>query len=151
MKEPKKISQKGIELIKSFEGLKLKSYKDAGGVWTIGYGHTRTAGPNQIITKEQAEDLLIKDINIAEIIVNQMVKVPLTQNQFDALVSLVFNVGGVNFKHSILLTKLNQGKYKEASEEFLKWTKAKLNDQYVELPGLVKRRKKEKELFDGKA
>lgn len=84
-------------------------------------------------------------------IVNQLVRVPLNQNQFDALTSFVFNVGALNFRKSTLLLLLNSGKYEAASNEFLKWTKAKdpKTGQYVELKGLVKRRKKEKDLFDG--
>lgn len=145
-----KASEKAYALIKEFEGLKLNSYKDFGGVWTIGYGHTRTAAPNMKIKKEDAEKLLRDDIERVELIINQLVKVPLSQNQFDALVSFVYNIGGLKFRKSNLLWQLNLGKYEKAAEEFLKWTKAKdpKTGQYVTLPGLLRRRKKELELFN---
>lgn len=149
-KELLKPSEKAIKLIKEVEGLKLKAYQDYGGVWTIGWGHTRTARPNMVITKEEAEELLRDDLERVALIINQLVRVPLNQNQFDALTSFVFNVGALNFRKSTLLLLLNQGKYEAASNELLKWTKAKdsKTGQYVELKGLVRRRKKEKELFD---
>ncbi len=145
-------SEKAYKLIKEFEGLKLKSYRDYAGIWTIGYGHTRTAGPNQKITEEEAEELLKSDVEIVEAAINSMVRVPLTQNQFDALVSLVYNIGIENFRRSILLMKLNAGLYNQAAKEFLKWTKAKdpQTGNYVVLPGLLRRRKKEMDLFNAK-
>lgn len=151
-KELLKPTEKAIKLIKELEGLKLKAYQDYGGVWTIGWGHTRTAKPNMVITKEEAEKLLQDDIERVALIINQLVRVPLNQNQFDALTSFVFNVGVLNFRKSTILLLLNQGKYEAASNELLKWTKAKdpKTGQYVELKGLVRRRKKEKELFDAK-
>lgn len=139
-----KISNKGINLIKQFEGLELKAYKDSVGVVTIGYGST---GPHvfmgQIITEAQAEVLLIKDLSRFESGVTELVKVPLTQNQLDALVSFSFNLGLGNLKSSTLLKKLNAKDYVGASKEFERWNKA----GGKVLNGLTRRRLAEKELF----
>jgi lysozyme len=141
---PTTTSAKGIELITSFEGLELTSYKDAVGIWTIGYGHT---GPEvkygQKITKEEATDLLKKDLEWVENTIRSLVKTPITQSQFDALASFIFNVGGTRFSKSTLLLALNAGEYQKAADEFLKWDKAGGNV----LPGLTRRRKAERELF----
>lgn len=138
-----KTSSNGIELIKKYEGFRAEAYKCPAGKWTIGYGHTRTAGIGQFITEKQAEDLLISDVNITEIHIDLYVKVPLTQNQYDALVSLVYNIGYGNFKKSTLLRLLNLGRYEAAKNEFHKW---RMGGGKV-LPGLVKRRAAEAELF----
>jgi lysozyme len=139
-----KISQKGVNLVKKFEGLELKAYKDSVGVVTIGYGST---GPHvfmgQVITEAQAEALLIKDLSRFESGVTELVKVPLTQNQFDALVSFSFNLGLGNLKSSTLLKKLNAKDYLGASKEFERWNKA----GGKVLNGLTRRRLAEKELF----
>lgn len=139
-----KISQKGLSLIKSFEGLELRAYKDSVGVVTIGYGST---GPHvfmgQVITEQQAEALLLSDVSRFEKGVMETVKVPLNQNQFDALVSFSFNLGLANLKSSTLLRKLNSLDYKGASLEFGRWNKA----GGVVLAGLTRRRLAEKELF----
>ncbi|REF27770.1 lysozyme [Xenorhabdus cabanillasii] len=140
------ISENGINKIKSYEGLRLKAYPDpATGVepWTIGYGHTKGVVPGQVITKQQAEVLLREDLNPIYAVLGQCVKVPLTQGQFDALCSLIFNVGIGNFIHSTLLKKLNQGDYQEAAQEFLKWDKVNGN----KLPALFARRKSEQGMF----
>jgi len=138
-----KTSKKGIELIKKYEGLKLKAYKCPAGVWTIGYGHTKNVKQGDVITEVQAEILLIYDLNDFENCIKKNVRIPLTQNQFDALVSFCFNVGCGNFLKSTLLKKLNEGKIAEAAKEFLKWNKA----DGKELAGLTKRRQEEMELF----
>lgn len=145
-----KASDKAIELIKKYEGLSLKAYKDYGGIWTIGYGHTRTAKYGMTITKEQAEELLRKDVETFEKELNAVVKVPLTQNQFDALISFVYNIGISKFKNSKVLKLINDKRFDEAAEELLKWNKA-INQfkQYVVVPGLVRRRKDEYLLFKG--
>lgn len=93
----------GVALIKEFEGLSLTPYRCSGKVWTIGYGHTRTVRPSMIISEEKAEELLREDLYSAEKQVNDLVEVPLSDNQFAALVSFVFNVGAGNFKRSSLL------------------------------------------------
>lgn len=116
-----------IKLLKKFEqgpngGFASEVYKCSSGENTIGYGHVVLPNENfTTITEEEAEELLRKDIAIAEDAINRYVKVPLTQNRFDALVSFVFNVGVKAFKSSTLLKKLNQGLYDEIDEELAKW------------------------------
>lgn len=138
-----KISEKGIALIKKYEGLRLTSYRCPAGIWTIGWGHTRTARPNQSITASEADQLLRSDLKQFENGVKAFVKVPLNQNQFDALVSLSFNIGITAFSRSTLLMLLNEGNYSKASNQFDRWVKA----NGITLPGLVTRRAEEKELF----
>ncbi len=139
-----KISIKGLNLIKSFEGLELKAYKDSVGVLTVGYGST---GPHVyeglVITEEQAEAMLKSDVSRFERGVTELVKVPLNQNQFDALVSFSFNLGLGNLKSSTLLRKLNASDYSGAANEFLRWNKA----GGKVLNGLTRRREAEKKLF----
>ncbi len=138
------ISQNGINLIKKFEGCRLTAYKCPAGVWTIGYGHTGSiAGPNVKITQETANSLLSQDLIVHSNNVSRLVKVPLTQNQFDALVSFEFNVGFGALKSSTLLRLLNQKKYNEAANQFDRWIYA--NKKILQ--GLVNRRKEEKALF----
>lgn len=142
-----KISKKGLELIKAFEGLELKAYKDSVGILTIGYGSTGShVKSGMTITKEQAEELLKQDVSRFEKGVNDLVKVPLTQNQFDALVSFSFNLGLGNLKSSTLLRKLNASDYSGAANEFLRWNRA----GGVVLKGLTRRRQTEKDIFEGK-
>jgi lysozyme len=135
---------KNISLIKKHEGLRLEAYLPTpNDVWTIGYGHTHTTKQGQKITEAQAETLLRKDIAWAEEAVNESVVVPLTQNQFDALVSFVFNVGAGAFGSSTLLRLLNSKDYEGAANQFLRWNKQK----GVALKGLTKRREEERKLF----
>lgn len=138
-----KVSQKGIDLIKKYEGLRLKAYRDVAGVLTIGYGSTKGVKPGMMITAERAEELLAQDIADHARFVDLFVTVPLNQNQYDALASFTFNLGGGALKTSTLLKKLNKGAYSGAAEEFLKWTKA---DGKVQR-GLVRRREEERKLF----
>lgn len=139
-----KISQTGIDLIKSFEGCRLTAYKDAVGVWTIGYGSTGSHVHEGLkITQEQAEVLLKQDLKRFIDGVNACVKVPITQNMFDALVSFSFNLGVGSLKTSTLLSKLNKKDYKGASVEFVRWNKA----GGKVLAGLTRRRNAEKNLF----
>ncbi|MBR3654855.1 MAG: lysozyme [Elusimicrobia bacterium] len=138
------ISQNGIDLIKRFEGCRLTAYKCPANVWTIGYGHTGSDVKQGLtITQEQAEKLLKSDLVVHCNNVSKLVKVPLNQNQFDALVSFEYNLGYGNLSRSTLLALINQKKFKEASEEFKKWKYA----GGKVLAGLVKRREAEKELF----
>lgn len=138
-----KVSNNGINLIKRFEGLELKSYKDSVGILTIGYGHTNAVKAGDVVTGEQADAFLREDLQVAELTVNTNVKVKLTQGQFDALVSFVFNLGSGNFVKSTLIKKLNAGDYAGAADEFGKWG----NAGGKKLPGLVKRRAAEREVF----
>lgn len=147
-----KMSNNGLNLVISFEGLYLNAYKCPAGVWTIGYGHTGKVGKDCIrsgmeITKAKAISLLKSDMKQFEKSVASLVKVPLNQNQFDALISFAFNVGSGSLKSSTLLKKLNKKDYKGAAEQFLVWNKARVNGKLIELPGLTRRRKAERELF----
>jgi len=141
-----KINQDGLDLIKQFEGCKLEAYLCPAGIATIGYGHTKTAELGAVITEAEAEALLRADLKDAEDAVNQLVTVPINDNQFSALVSFVFNVGTDSFEHSTLLAMLNA--YASAltvSAQFLRWNKA----DGQELPGLTRRRHSERALFVG--
>ena len=138
-----KTSGKGIELIKTFEGLRLKAYKCPAGVWTIGYGHTKNVKPSDRITQPQAVELLLTDLKQFEGVINRSVLKTLNQAQFDACVSFVFNVGAGNFQKSTLLKKLNKGDFVGASLEFPKW----VYSNKKKLAGLVKRREAERKLF----
>lgn len=140
-------SQKGLDLIKSFEGLRLSAYKCPADVWTIGYGTTAGVKPGQTITKERAEELLRDDVKRFEDQVLRLVKVPLTQGQLDALVSFTYNLGAANLGNSTLLRLLNAGDYKGAGAQFERWNKA----GGKVLAGLVRRRAAERALFEGKS
>lgn len=142
-----KISDSGLAIIKRFEGLRLHSYLCPSDVPTIGYGSTRYKG-NPIVlgmvwTKEQAEGALLDDVKFFESAVNKSVKVDLEQKMFDALVSLVYNIGAKAFKDSTLLELLNSGNYSGAADQFLRWNKS--NGKVVR--GLTLRREDERELF----
>lgn len=137
-------SQKGLALTEQFEGLRLTAYQDSVGVWTIGYGHTGAdVHPGLSITRQQASDLLLKDVASAVAAVNRLVKIPLNQNQFDALVDFVFNLGEGGFSTSTLLREVNNGNFAAAAAQFPLWVYAK----HEILPGLVARRKAEQALF----
>lgn len=141
-----KTSDKGVALIKAHEGKRLSSYRCPGGVWTVGYGHTTAAGhptvvPGMRITEREAEEILRRDLSRFEDRVNKLVKVPLTQGQFDALVSFDFNTGALH--SSTLLKRLNAGNYTDIPRQLMRWTKGGGR----ELPGLVRRRRDEAELW----
>ena len=136
-------SQKGLDLIKSFEGLRLSAYKCPAEVWTIGYGTTAGVKMGDMITKERAEELLREDVKRFEGYVDRLVKVPLTQGQFDALVSFTYNLGPGALEKSTLLDQLNRGDYDSAAEQFGRWVFAGGR----KLEGLAKRRAAEKALF----
>ena len=142
------ISDKGIALIKQFEGCKLTAYQDSVGVWTIGYGWTHPVDGKPIragmtIKQETAERLLKTGLVSYESDVSRLVKVGLTQGQFDALVSFAYNVGSRALSTSTLLKKLNAGDIKGAADEFLRWNKS----GGKVMPGLTNRRKAERALF----
>ena len=122
------ISEEGISLIKNYEGCKLEAYQDSVGVWTIGFGHIKDVKDGDKINQDD------------------MVKVPLDQCQFDALVCWVYNLGPTNLKESTLLRILNEGDYGGVPEQIKRWNKA----GGVILGGLVKRREAEANLFEGK-
>lgn len=141
-------SDKGIALIKQFEGCKLTAYQDSVGVWTIGYGWTQPVDGKPIragmtIKQETADRLLKTGLVSYESDVSRLVKVGLTQGQFDALVSFTYNLGARSLSTSTLLRKLNSGDYAGAADEFLRWNKA----GGKVLNGLTRRREAERALF----
>ena len=140
----RQINAAGLELIKRFEGLRLSAYKCPAGVWTIGYGSTGPhVRPGMTITPREATELLQADLLKFERAVAALVTVTINENQFSALVSFAFNVGEGALARSTLLKHLNAGRIAMAAQEFLRWTKA----GGVELPGLVRRRQAERDLF----
>lgn len=138
------ISKAGLDLIKQFEGLYLKAYRCPAGVPTIGYGHTAGVAMGQTITQQQADDYLRRDVRQFERAVSRLVTVPLTQGQFDALVSFAFNLGDGALAQSTMLRLLNAGDYTGAAAQFDRWNKAGGRV----LPGLVRRRAAERALFE---
>ena|ERR1700744_1602830 len=137
------ISDKGIDFIEKAEGVRTSAYQDSSGTWTIGVGHTKDVKEGQSATAEQIDRWLREDLKAAETAISSYVKVPLTQNQFDALCSLVFNIGPGNFKSSTVLRMLNLGGYAQAAEAFLMWDRAA--GRVVD--GLSNRRLAEKLMF----
>lgn len=142
-----KTSRNGFELIKRYEGCRLTAYKCPAGVLTVGYGHTGTdVVAGMVITQQQADELLQKDVRWAEDAVNRE-KLNINQNQFDALVSFVFNLGAGNFRSSSLLKMIRINPLSlNIRTEFEKWCKAKGST----LPGLALRRKHEADLYFSK-
>ena len=140
------ISLAGIAAIKGYEGCVLTAYPDPGTgnePWTIGVGHTGGVVPGMTITEDEAGDLLREDIQSSEDAVNHLVTVPITQGQYDALVSFTFNLGQGALAQSTLLRKLNAGDYSGAAAEFSRWNQA----AGKVLPGLVTRRAAEAKMF----
>jgi len=140
------ISEEGLSLIKKFEGCELKAYRCAANVLTIGYGTTKGVTEDMEITKEEAESLLKEEMHEYEGYINDMVKVPLEQHQFDAMVSWVFNLGSGNLSSSSLLKKLNNSEYDEVPAQIKRWNKA----GGKVLDGLIRRREAESLLFQNK-
>ena len=138
-----KPSERGLALIRQFEGLRMSAYKDAVGIPTIGYGTTKGVKMGQTITKDEAERLLLEDAQRFADHVKALVKVPLNQNQTDALVSFVYNVGPAAFGKSTMLKLINQGLLEDAANQFVRWNRA--GDQV--LAGLTRRRMAERDLF----
>jgi len=140
-----KISQEGLSLIKKFEGCELDAYKCAAEVWTIGYGSTKGVKEGDTITQEEADKLLLHEMEEYEGYINNIVEVDLKQNEFDALVSWVFNLGPANLKASTLLKVLNAKDYQGVPEQIKRWNKA--GGKVLE--GLIRRREAEALLFEG--
>jgi len=144
-----KISEKGLQLIKDLEGFRGAPYLDGGGVPTIGYGAThyldnkRVTLDDKFISEKDADLLLRRMVPVYEREVQNLVKVPLNQNQYDAVVSFVYNIGGDQFLKSTFLKKLNSEDYSGAANEFPKWK----FDNGIVIQGLVNRRKIEQDLF----
>lgn len=138
-----KISSKGLDFIMWHEGCVLKAYPDpgtGGEPYTIGYGHTGGVKPGDTCTKEQAAEWLRSDVAWVNETIAECVKVPLNQNQTDALGDFIFNIGRPQFEGSTLLRLLNNGEYTAAADQFARWNKPPL-------PGIIQRRKDEKALF----
>jgi lysozyme len=151
---PDTISNDGIDLVKTFEGLHkvqpdgtISSYLCPAGKWTIGYGSCKGVRSGMKITIEEAELRLREDLRTAEADVKRYVTVPLTQGQYDALVSFVFNLGAGNFRSSTLLKKLNQGLYNDVPEQIMRWNKARVGGKLTVLNGLTRRRAAEAAIF----
>ena len=136
-------SAAGRKLIETFEGLRLTAYLDQNNIPTIGYGHTSGVYLGQTITQEEADEFLAIDLHQAEQVVYHLADVPLNQNQFDALVSLIYNIGGGAFKTSTVLRRLLAGDYEGASAAFLLWDKVSGQTNQ----GLLNRRTAERILF----
>jgi len=137
-------SQKCIDLVKSFEGFKSEAYKCPAGVWTIGYGTTENVQPGDTVTEQQAEAMLLEDLMEASKAVDDLVDVQITQAQYDALTSFIYNVGREAFRNSTLLKLLNAGNYDGAAKQLPRWNKA--GGQV--LAGLSRRRAAEAGLFE---
>jgi GH24 family phage-related lysozyme (muramidase) len=140
------VSESALDMLKVFEGLRLDAYDDSGGVATIGYGHTGDVQSGQRISQAQADRLLRQDIHTAEAAVRENVDVPLTQGQYDALVSFTFNTGTGALESSTLLNKVNSGDNGGAEAEFGRWVH---DDRGAALEGLVDRRAAEAAMFGG--
>jgi len=134
------INKAALDLIQSFEQCRLDAYQDSKGVWTLGWGHTRNVKQGDTCTQAQADAWLQDDLRDAEHVVDSAVKVPLTDNQRGALVSFAFNIGHLGMT---MLFKLNSGDYEGCRNEFVKWVHC--GDKI--LPGLLRRRIAEKQLF----
>ena len=146
--ESMSVSNKGVDLICEFEGKRLVAYDDGVGVWTIGFGTIKYPDGVRVkkgdtCTLDQAKEYMRHDLIEFEHTVNSSVKVPLNQNQFDALVSLAYNIGSNAFKSSTLVKKLNAGDYQGAADQFNAW----VNAGGKRMQGLVNRRDREKLLF----
>lgn len=146
------IGYSAVQLVKRFEGLKLKAYLCPAGVWTIGYGHTSAAGGVKVhrgmmINEAQAEQYLTEDLERVARNVDRLVKVPLTVTQRGVLASFVFNVGEGNFKKSTLLRLLNKGQYDAVPSQLARWNKARVKGKLTPLRGLTRRRAAEAELW----
>lgn len=143
----KRTNNEGVELIKHFEGFRSSAYICPAGVWTVGYGTTRINGrpvnASDRVSEAQAEDFLRYDLSQFEAAVNRLVTVPLSHNQFAALVSFVYNCGAGAFAGSTLLRLLNAGDYQGAADQFGRWNQG----GGVILAGLVRRRQEERALF----
>ena len=140
------ISAEGLALIKKFEGCELEAYQCSAGVWTIGYGHTKGVQPGDTWSQSHAEHMLEVELEEYQSYINKYVTVNLSQNQFDALVSWVYNLGPNNLKASTLLKVLNSGDYEGVPAQIRRWNKA----GGVVLDGLIRRREAEALLFIGR-
>lgn len=145
-------SANGVDFIAAHEGLRLSAYQDQAGLWTIGYGHLIKSGEDWLfgapITQAQAKELLAEDLKMAENAVNSNISIDLNQNQFDALVSLVFNIGAGAFGGSTVKARINaQDTQDRITEAWQRWDKVTINGELVSSRGLAKRREDETDLY----
>lgn len=141
------VTRSAVELIKAFEGFRPKAMRLDDGRWTIAYGHTLTAREGKEVSEPDGEALLMYDLIQAAHAVNELVFAPLTQNQFDALVAFVFNIGERQFRASPTLRRLNEGRPLEAAMAMEMWRKADLEGERIVIDALVRRRAAEKAVF----
>ena len=143
------LSQEGLDRIKKLEGFSSSTYKDSAGKSTIGYGHLiKQKEVFTYLTEEEASDLLLKDVQVAVDAINDLVDRELTQNQFDALVLFVYNVGVAAFTSSTMLRLLQQGDFDNAANQFILWNKVHTpQGRFIEVAGLTARRTAERDLF----
>ena len=139
-----KLSDKGKGFIKSWEACRLRAYDDGVGVWTIGYGRTTNVKPGDVCTQHQANEWFDEESSRFSNQVSALLLVDVTENQFDALVSLAYNIGVAAFSNSTLLRKLNDGDYQGAAEQFDVWNKGGGKVMH----GLVRRRAAERKIFE---
>jgi GH24 family phage-related lysozyme (muramidase) len=151
---PNVVSENGLNLVKKFEGLHkvtedgdVRAYRCPAGKWTVGYGHTRGVKSGLRASVDECEKFLMEDLHEAGNAVRSAVNVPLSQNQYDALVSFVFNLGAGNFRSSTMLKKLNKGLYEEIPAQIIRWNKARVDGKLTELRGLTRRRTAEAALW----
>jgi lysozyme len=142
-----RISSAGLELIKTFEGLRETAVRLPDGRWTIGYGHVRTAREGLTIAAKDAHDLLVHDLRPVEALVSSLIYAPLMQAQFDALVSLAYNISPGQFRDSEIVRNLNAGDHLAAANGFDLWRKARLGGRVIVVDALVRRRAAEKSMF----
>lgn len=146
------VSEAGVEFIKSWEGFEARAYRDVAGVWTIGYGHTEgfrdgRFNADSVISESAAKALLCEDLAPREEAVSDAVCVTLARHEFDALTSLVYNIGVNGFRGSTVLRRLNAGDRNGAGDAFLMWNKARIDGRLQVSPGLARRRKAERAMF----
>ena len=145
---PRIINESGLALIKQFEGMRLEAYPDVCGVWTIGYGHTNGVAPGMTITQDQADQLLLNDLDDAQNAVGAAVgEVDTSDNQFAAMVSLCYNIGVGNFRSSTVLKQHLVGDTPGAANAFLLWNKATIDGTPQVVTGLTLRRHAERALY----
>ncbi|WP_310079737.1 lysozyme-family localization factor SpmX [Caulobacter sp. BE254] len=147
MKPRYQVSRAAVDLIKRFEGYRMKAAQLPDGRWTLGYGHTLTARAGTSVSEQDAEALLLYDLITVAHTVNENVYTPLNQNQFDALVCFAFNIGTENFVRSDVLRRLNEGALLQAACEMEVWRKADFEGERIVVDALVRRRSAEKALF----
>jgi lysozyme len=147
MKPRHQVSRAAVDLIKRFEGYRMKAAQLPDGRWTIGYGHTLTARGGATVSEKDAEALLLYDLISVAHAVNEQTYAPLNQNQFDALVCFAFNIGLDNFVRSGVLRRINEGSLLQAACAMEMWRKADFEGERIVIDALVRRRSAEKSLF----